>query len=453
VKLTFLGATGTVTGSKYLLEQEGRKYLVDCGLFQGLKELRLRNWERLPVEPSDIDAVILTHAHIDHSGYLPLLWRNGFRGPVYCSGGTADLCSILLPDSGYLQEEDANRANRYNYSKHHPALPLYTREDAERALDLLRPVSFGRDRGLDGVLSFRLSRAGHILGAACVTVSDGATSLTFSGDLGRMHDPIMQAPAQIQETDCLVLESTYGDRLHDRIDPLDQMEAVILETVGRGGSVVVPAFAVGRAQSLMFFIYELKRTGRIPDIPVFLDSPMAISATKLLQEHHAEHRLSKATCDAVCASVTYTRTVEDSKGIYARNNGMPRIIISASGMATGGRVLHHLVHYMGDTRNTILLSGFQAAGTRGARLADGETELKIHGQMHEVRAQVRRIDSLSAHADYEEIIGWLRHFREPPRTTFLTHGEPSSAAALKERIEAELGWNVEVPDYRDQVEV
>ncbi len=453
MKLTFLGATGTVTGSKYLLEEGGRKFLVDCGLFQGLKELRLRNWERLPVDPAASAAVILTHAHIDHSGYLPLLARSGFRGPVYCSAATADLCAILLPDSGYLQEEDAARANRYRYSKHEPALPLYTKADAKKVLEQFRPVSYGDNHRLGDLLSFRLTHAGHILGAACVTISDGATSLTFSGDLGRPNDPIMKAPAQIQEADCLVLESTYGDRLHDAADPLDQLAAVIVETAARGGTVVVPAFAVGRAQSLMYYIHELKRTGRIPDVPVFLDSPMAISATELMQKHHAEHRLSKAACDAVCASVTYTRTVEQSKAIYGRNNGMPRIVISASGMATGGRVLHHLAHYIVDAKNTILLSGFQAAGTRGARLAQGESEIKIHGQMHPVRARVRRIDTLSAHADYAEILEWLRHFRKPPRTTWITHGEPEAAAALKARIEETYGWNVEIPDYRQEVEL
>lgn len=453
MKLTFLGATGTVTGSKYLLEDGGRKVLVDCGLFQGLKELRLRNWERLPVDPAAIDAVILTHAHIDHSGYLPLLARSGFRGPVYCSAATADLCAILLPDSGYLQEEDAARANRYRYSKHEPALPLYTKEDAKKVLEQFRPVSYGDNHRLGDMLSFRLTHAGHILGAACVTISDGATSLSFSGDLGRPNDPIMAAPAQIQEADCLVLESTYGDRRHDAADPLDQIAAVIVETAARGGTVIVPAFAVGRAQSLMYYIHELKQSGRIPDVPVFLDSPMAISVTELMQKHHAEHRLSKATCDAVCASVTYTRKVEDSKAIYARNNGMPRIVISASGMATGGRVLHHLVHYIGDAKNTILLSGFQAAGTRGARLAQGENEIKIHGRMHPVRAQIRKIDTISAHADYAEILEWLRHFRTAPRITYITHGEPEAAAALKQRIEDTLGWNVEVPAYRDQVEI
>lgn len=310
MKLTFLGATGTVTGSKYLLEDGGKKFLIDCGLFQGLKELRLRNWEKLPIDPASIDAVILTHAHIDHSGYLPLLVKNGFKGPVYCSSATADLCDILLPDSAHLHEEDAERANRYGYSKHHPALPLYTKEDAFNALEKIKPVSFGDEHALSDFLSFKLTHAGHILGAACVHINDGQTKLVFSGDLGRLHDPVMEAPAQIQEADYLVLESTYGDRLHETTDPLDQLEGIIGKTAARGGTVVIPAFAVGRAQILMYYIYKLKTAGRIPDIPVYLDSPMAISATKLLQQHHAEHRLSKDECHAVYGSVFYTKTVE-----------------------------------------------------------------------------------------------------------------------------------------------
>lgn len=453
MKLTFLGATGTVTGSKYLLEDDRQKILIDCGLFQGLKELRQRNWEELPFDPASLTAVILTHAHIDHSGYIPALIKNGFRGPIYASEATIDLCGILLPDSGYLQEEDAFQANKHGYSVHHPALPLYTQAEAYAALDYFKPVAFGRDYALGDILSFRLTHAGHILGAACIQISDGLTTLTFSGDLGRPHDPVMKPPAQIQETDYLVIESTYGDRLHETTDPLDQLEEIIKTTAGRGGTLVIPAFAVGRAQSLMYYIYELKSQKRIPDLPVFLDSPMAISASNLLQRHHAEHRLSRDKCDAICESVHYTKTVEQSKEIYGRNNGMPSIIISASGMATGGRILHHLKHFVGDPRNTVLLAGFQAEGTRGARLARGETELKIHGQIYPVHAEVRELDNISAHADYGEILEWLRHFREAPRRTFITHGEPHAAQSLKEKIEEQLGWQAEVPEYAETVEL
>lgn len=450
MKLTFLGATGTVTGSKYLLEDSEKKFLIDCGLFQGLKELRLRNWERFPVDPASIDAVILTHAHIDHSGYLPLLVKNGFNGPVYCSSATADLCNILLLDSAHLHEEDAERANRYGYTKHHPAQPLYTKEDACNALKKIKPVTFGDEHRLSDFLSFKITHAGHILGASCIHINDGQTKIVFSGDLGRLHDPVMKAPAQIQEADYLILESTYGDRLHEATDPLDQLEKIIRKTIARGGTIIIPAFAVGRAQSLMYYIYKLKIAGRIPNIPVYLDSPMAISATKLLQQHNTEHRLSKEDCVAVCSSVFYTKTVEQSKEIYNKNNGLPAIIISSSGMATGGRVLHHLKHYIGDQRNTVLLCGFQAAGTRGARLAQGEKEIKIHGSLYSVRADIDILDNISAHADYNEILERLKHFRKPPRKTFITHGEPNAAASLKFKIEEKLGWNVEIPEYKQE---
>jgi len=453
MKLTFLGATGTVTGSKYLLEDGEKRILIDCGLFQGLKELRLRNWAELPIDPASVDTVILTHAHIDHSGYLPLFIKNGFKGPVYCSSATADLCDILLPDSGYLHEEDARRANRYNYSKHKPALPLYTQEDAYDALEQIKPVSFGDEHALSDFLSFHMTRAGHILGAACVTISDGQSSIVFSGDLGRPDDPVIKAPAQIQNADYLILESTYGDRLHEDTDPQGQLGEIIRKTAARGGTVVIPAFAVGRTQSLIYYIHELKKAKRIPDLPVYLDSPMAINVTKLLQQHDAEHRLSHEQCAEVCNSVLYTQSVEQSKAIYEKNNGLPTIIISASGMATGGRILHHLKHYISDPRNTVLLAGFQAAGTRGARLMHGETELKIHGHLYPVRAQIEMLDNMSAHGDYQEIINWLKNFRKPPRKVFITHGEPEAASSLKFKIEEHLGWNVEIPDYLDEHEL
>ena len=453
MKLTFLGATGTVTGSKYLLEDEQQKILIDCGLFQGLKELRLRNWEKLPVDPAGIDAVILTHAHIDHSGYLPLLVKNGFKGPIYASDATIDLCKILLPDSAYLHEEDATRANRYKYSKHKPALPLYTQRDAHKALKQFRSVKFGKEYPLGDPLFFSLSRAGHILGAACVKISDGLTSLVFSGDIGRPHDPVIKPPVQIQDTDYLILESTYGDRRHEDTDPLKRLEEIINKTAARGGTVIIPAFAVGRAQSIIYYVHALKKENRIPDIPVYLDSPMAINVTKLLQQHYTEHRLPPEQCASICNSVIYTRSVEESKAIYSKNNGLPAVIISASGMATGGRVLHHLKHFIGDPRNTVLFAGYQATGTRGARLVHGEDEIKIHGHLYPVRADIDILDSLSAHADYQEILDWLSHFREPPRKVFLTHGEPEAASSLKFKIEDRLGWIVEIPEYMQKEEL
>lgn len=445
MKLTFMGATGTVTGSKYLIENGGHRILLDCGLFQGLKELRLRNWDRLPVDPAAIDAVVLTHAHIDHSGYLPLLVKNGFRGPVYATAATIDLCKILLPDSAYLQEEDAQRANRYGYTKHKPALPLYTQADAHKALEYMRAVEFDETQSLPGGLSFSFSRAGHILGAACVKITDSRVSVVFSGDLGRPNDPIICAPEPLEQADYLVLESTYGDRLHDPSDPLEKLAEIVTQAAGRGGIVLIPSFAVGRAQSMLYYIHELKKARKIPDIPVFLDSPMAIDASEIWQKHHDEHRLSSRQCAEVCRTARYVHTADESKELDSLS--IPCVIISASGMATGGRVLHHLKHYIGDPRNAVLFAGYQAAGTRGARLVHGEAEIKIHGRLYPVRAQIDMLDNLSAHADYEEILGWLRHFKKPPRTTFLTHGEPEAASSLKFKIEERLGWAVTVPHY------
>lgn len=453
MKLTFLGATGTVTGSKYLLEDGNQKILIDCGLFQGLKELRLRNWDKFPINPKSIDTVLLTHAHIDHSGYLPLLVKNGFEGKIYCSEATFDLCKILLPDSAYLQEEDAKRANKYGYTKHKPALPLYTKEDVLETLKHFQCVDFGKDIPLNDILSFSLTRVGHILGAASIKVNDGHTSIVFSGDVGRLNDPVMKPPAQIQEADYLVLESTYGDRLHETTNPLDQLEKIITNTVARGGSVIIPSFAVGRAQSLMYYIHELKEAKRIPNIPIYLDSPMAINASNLLKQHYADHKISPDKCADICNSVIYAQTPEQSKEIYNKNNGMPVIVISASGMATGGRILHHLKHFITDSKNTILFAGFQAAGTRGARLIHGEKEIKIHGELHPVRAEILNLENISAHADYKELLDWLGHFRKAPRKIFLTHGEPEAASSLKFKIEDRFGWNVEIPSYLQQVDL
>lgn len=454
MKLSFLGATGTVTGSKYLIEDDNKKILIDCGLFQGAKELRLRNWGSLPVAPVEIDAVVLTHAHLDHSGYIPLLVRDGFRGPIYCSESTLDLCRILLPDSGFLQEEDAARANRHGYSRHAPALPLYTERDARACLDRFRAVSFGAEHGLSDFLGFSLHRAGHILGASFIRISDGSTSILFSGDIGRLDDPVMKPPVPIEQADYLVVESTYGNRVHDRTDPLAQLETIIGRTIGRGGSVVIPAFAVGRAQSLLYYLYRLKSEKRLPmALPVYLDSPMAINTSDLMHKHLNDHRLTEEMCVKMGAAAEYTRTTEESRAIDARHNGMPRVVISASGMATGGRVLHHLKHCLGDARNTVLLTGYQAEGTRGDRLARGEKEIKIHGAMYPVRAEVVQLDNMSAHADSEEILTWLRHFRQPPRKTFVTHGSPESARALREKIESTLGWRAEVPQYLQKEEL
>lgn len=453
MKLTFLGATGTVTGSKYFLESGSKKIMIDCGLFQGRKELRLRNWDRPPVDPAGLDAILLTHAHLDHSGYIPKMVKNGFKGPIYCSEATFDLCQLLLPDSGHIQEEDANRANRYGYTKHKPALPLYSEQDARDCLEYFKPVDFGHAHRLSDDLSFTLHRAGHILGASFIRVSDGGgTSVLFSGDIGRLHDPVMKPPAQIQNADYLVVESTYGDRLHDKSDPTEDIEKIINQTAGRGGSIIIPAFAVGRAQAIMYYIHKLKSERRISvNIPVYLDSPMAINASDLLCKHLNDHKMAHGLCMDVCGVAKYTHTPEESKALDQSLN-VPKIIISASGMATGGRILHHLKYYLGDARNTILLAGFQASGTRGDRLVRGEKEIKIHGEMWPVRAQIAKLDNISAHADYNEILTWLGNFTNHPRGVFITHGEPESAQAMRKNIADRFGWDVVVPEYLQTVE-
>ena len=451
MRLTFLGATGTVTGSKYLVASAGAPILVDCGLFQGYKQLRLRNWAPLPVAPKDIATVVLTHAHLDHSGYLPLLVKNGFGGNVYCSEATHDLCGILLPDSGHLQEEEAEYANRRGFSKHKPAMPLYTVVDAERSLEHFTPIPFERAVALPDGIGLRLRPAGHLLGGSLVELRAGNRTVLFSGDLGRLNDPLMVPPANVERADYLVVESTYGDRLHDGTDPRVQLGEVINRTTERGGVVVVPAFAVGRAQTLIHLIHKLKEANSIPDVPVYLNSPMAISATSLFRKYRQEHRLSTADCDALQRTATIVSTVEESKRLNELRG--PMIIISASGMATGGRVVHHLKTFAPDARNTILFAGFQAGGTRGASMLAGAETVKIHGEHIPVRAEVVNMSNVSAHADYAEILKWLARFRVPPRRTFVTHGEPAAADALRRRIEETLHWQVEVPDYLESVEL
>lgn len=449
--LTFLGGAGTVTGSKYLVESGARRILVDCGLFQGLKNLRLRNWAPLPVEPATIGSVVLTHAHLDHSGYLPALVRDGYAGRVHCSPATRDLCEILLPDSGFLQEKDAEFANRHGFSKHKPALPLYTLGDAERALEHLEPLAFGSERELGGGAGVRLHRAGHILGAAIVEFSWAGLEVVFSGDLGRYDDPVMVEPTAMRHADYLVVESTYGDRRHDRADPEEALAEIVLRTVKRGGTVVIPAFAVGRAQSLLHHFDRLKRRGRLANVPVFLDSPMAIDATQLLHRYPDDHRLTAEECRAACAEARYVRDVEDSKALTA--NPMPKVIISASGMATGGRVLHHLKRYAPDPNSMILFAGYQAAGTRGADMVGGAASVKIHGEHVPVRAEVANLSALSAHADADEILRWLSGFERAPRMTFITHGEPTASDALRRRIEEELRWPCKVPESLEKIEL
>jgi len=451
MKLTFLGATGTVTGSKYLLEVGRLRVLVDCGLFQGLKQLRLKNWSKLPIDPASVDAVILTHAHIDHSGYLPLFVRNGFAGKVYCTYGTRDLCEILLPDSAHLQEEEARFANKYGFSKHHPALPLYTRDDALKALSLLSPVDFEQEVHLGDGATFTMTPNGHILGSAFVRISDGKKSIVFSGDIGRPQHLLMNAPAVIKQADYLVLESTYGDRTHDKTDPKIKLADTINRTIKRGGKVIVPVFAVGRAQEILYAIHLLKAEGKIADVPVYLNSPMAIDATQIFVRHSGEHRLSHAECEAMCKTARMVNTVEQSKAL--NENPHPMIILAASGMASGGRVVHHIEAFAPNPHNTILFVGFQAAGTRGSAMVGGVSSVKIHGEYVPINAEVGFISNMSAHGDYLEILDWLRGFESAPKRTFITHGEPVAADAMRHHIEEKLHWQTCVPDYLETIEL
>ena len=446
--LTSLGGAGTVTGSKHLLTYGAKRILIDCGLFQGLKNLRELNWTPLPVEPSTIDAVILTHAHLDHSGYLPKLVRDGFRGRIFSTDATRDVADLILKDSGYIQEKDAEYANRKGFSKHKPALPLYGLRDAERALERFSPVPFGKPVQLPCGATLMFRHAGHILGAATADIEWAGKRIVFSGDLGRYGDPMMLDPEPVAEADCIVVESTYGNRVHEPGDTTELLGAIIERTVQRGGTVLIPAFAVGRAQSLLYHLWKLKTAGRLSKIPIYLDSPMAIDATDLLHAHLNDHRLPSEVCSAICGIAAYTRDVEGSKAITA--SPYPKVVISASGMATGGRVLHHLKAFAPEQRNTILFSGFQAAGTRGRTMLQGAREIKIHGQWISVRAEVDDLSMLSAHADANELMLWLSGFRHPPTRVFIVHGEPDASEALRVRIDKDLRWSATVP-RQDQV--
>lgn len=445
LKLSFLGGAGTVTGSKYLIESASHRILVDCGLFQGGRSLREMNWKRFPVAPAGISAVVLTHAHLDHSGALPLLVRQGFEGPIICSEATAALCEVLLRDAGHLQEQDARYANKRGFSRHKPALPLYTVKDAEAALRLLRPIPFHREHELPGGGNVALRRAGHILGAASLELGWGGISIAFSGDLGRRGDPIMPEPEPLEKGDYLVVESTYGDRSHPKIDPQRTIEEVVGVTTRRGGTVVIPAFAVGRVQAVLYYLERIKLAGGLTNVPIFLDSPMAVDASEIFCKFKADHKLSFEECKRVCSVATYIRSVEESKRLS--DSPIPKVIVSASGMATGGRVLHHLRRFAPDRRNTILFAGYQAEGTRGAAMTSGARAVRIHGEEVPIAAEVRNIDALSAHADADEILEWLAYGRIAPRRTFITHGEPRAAHALQSRIAKQLGWASLVPEH------
>jgi metallo-beta-lactamase family protein len=482
MKLIFLGAAQTVTGSKHLLDTGTAKVLVDGGLFQGLKELRDRNWRALPVEPSSIDAVVLTHAHLDHCGYLPKLVADGFRGRIFCTAGTMDLCRIVLPDSGRIQEEDAANANRHAYSKHNPALPLYTEADAFRALSQLQPVGYDRPMPVASGVEADFINAGHLLGSAYARIRVHGKTILFGGDLGRFDRPVLPDPTMVEEADYLLVESTYGNRVHEQDDNGTKLADVIAATAGRGGKVVIPAFAVGRVEELLYWIRRLEEERRIPVLPVFVDSPMATEALaryservlELDEELHPEERDQKAPhgpaargeskqrrkegarrerqVSAFCTERFRTiSSPQESKELTASR--MPAIVISSSGMATGGRVLHHLKAALPDARNTVLFVGFQAEGTRGRLLADGARAIKIHGQMVPVQARIERLDSMSAHADSQEILRWLGGFKRPPTLTFLVHGELAAMQALQNTIKSRLGWQTATPAHEQAVDL
>ncbi len=443
MQIDFFGAADCVTGSRHLVTWGGQQVLLDCGLFQGFKVLRERNWGRLPFEPRNIDAVVLSHAHLDHSGWLPVLVKQGFRGPVYCSPATRDLAEVLLLDAAHLQEEDARRANKYGYSRHETALPLFTRADAKKALAHLKPLAEGKAARIDG-LSVTLTPVGHLLGANAVTLSHGGEKLVFSGDLGRAQDLLMPPPQPIVEADVLLVESTYGNRLHPAEDAMARLGQIVRDTIHRGGSVLLPAFAVGRAQALLLVLQRLKARGDIPPhLPIYLDSPMAIEATELYRRHRRLLRVPPREMATLCDGVRMVTTGAQSQKLA--NARMPSVIISASGMATGGRVLHHLKALAPDPRHAIVFAGFQVGGSRGALLVGGAREVKVHGEWVPVNASVVHLEGFSGHADQRELMAWLGHFRKAPRQTFVVHGEPEASDALRQAIAKDLGWAVRVP--------
>ncbi|HEX6019013.1 MAG TPA: MBL fold metallo-hydrolase [Burkholderiaceae bacterium] len=451
MRVQFLGGADTVTGSKHLVEAGDQRILLDCGLFQGFKLFRQRNWSALPVDARSIDAVVLSHAHLDHSGWLPVLLKHGFKGPVIATAATRALAEVLLLDAAHLQEEDARRANRHHYSRHSPALPLYTRADVHRTMTRFRPLEPGRDLTL-GDCSVRLTLVGHLLGACAVTLSRRRFALAFSGDLGRPDDLLMPPPQTLARADAMLVESTYGNRLHPRSDPQAQLGHIVREAVQRGGSVLLPAFAVGRAQALLLLLQRLRASGGIPpQLPIFLDSPMAVQATALYLRHRGSLRVSPHELRSLCDGVKLVTTAAQSMRLVGSR--MPRVVISASGMATGGRVLHHLSAMAPHERHHIVMAGFQVGGSRGAHLLAGAREIKIHGQYVPVRAQVSALEGVSGHADANQVLDWLRALRKPPAQTFVVHGEPDAADALRLRIQDELQWSVQVPQHGAAVDL
>lgn len=449
--LRFLGAAETVTGSKYLVESDGMKVLIDCGLFQGFKNLRLRNWEPFPVPPESIDVILITHAHLDHSGYVPAIVKSGFKGKILMTAGTFELCKILWADSAKIFEEDTERANRKGYTKHNPAKTLFGLEDVERALSRVQVVEFNKEIQLKNNVTAKFIHAGHILGASQILLTVGSKTIHFTGDLGRQRDPLIMSPQDFPGADILVCESTYGDSLHSMEDPEDQLQEILSKVIDRGGTAVIPAFAVGRTQSLMLHIWRLIQKGRIPNVPVYLNSPMATSVSSLYHQHQEEHRIDASEFEQMYKSVRIVRDVEQSEAL--NENQEPKIIIAASGMMTGGRILHHVAKFGTSSKNAILFSGYQAGGTRGRLLLEGAKSIRIFKKDVPIHAEIYSLDSLSAHMDSSEILNWLKTSTKIPSITYLTHGEPAAADRLRFLISDQLGWQVKVATYSDVVDI
>jgi len=473
--IQFLGAAGTVTGSKHLINvggdatgRSGLQVLVDCGLFQGQKQWRERNWQNLPLDAKGIDCLILTHAHLDHCGWIPRLVKQGFRGPIYATPASVDLCNILLPDSGHLQEEDAAFHNQHKTSKHDPALPLYTEEEAQECLQYFKPVGFGETKQISPQLSFRFVHAAHILGSSMaeitLTENGRSTRLLFTGDIGRVHDQniapgkvVYSGPQSGESADIMVMESTYGNRTHPKDDPRPELADLIKKTVERGGAVVVPSFAVERTQKFVFMVKELMESGQVPRVPIFCDSPLAIKAVEIFLKHTEEYSdatkqlISRYGSPLKWQGLTFAQTAEESKKINDYKS--PCIIVSSSGMVTGGRIQHHLVQRLPDPKNTVIFIGFQAPGTRGFTIKSGAPEVKIFGQMVPIRAQVAALEQFSDHADTPELLEWLHTFQSKPKTTYLVHGEPDAAGQLRDAMTKELGWNVQIAQWMGKVDI
>lgn len=454
--ITFLGAAGTVTGSKHLLDLGPRRILVDCGLFQGLKVLRERNWQSLPVAAAEIDAVILTHAHLDHVGYLPRLVADGFRGPVFCTPGTRDLCGLILTDSARIQEEDARDANRHGYSKHKPALPLYTTADAEQALTRLCGVGFRQPFEVVPGAQGEFVEAGHLLGSAYARVRTGDQTILFGGDLGRYGRPVLPDPAPIDEADILLVESTYGNRRHEPDDDGARLAQIVNDTAARGGKLIIPAFAIGRVNEVIYWLDRLEESRRIPVLPVFVDSPMASRALQFYAQHSAELDPDvqvgrKGVRGFFTERMTMVASPQQSKELVASKR--PAVVIASSGMATGGRVLYHLAAALPDPRNTVMFAGYQAAGTRGRQLVEGASHVRMKGREIPVAARIEKLDSMSAHADADEVLRWLSGFKRAPRMTYLVHGEPDALDALRARIASERQWPVHIAVHHERVEL